>query len=157
MSEPDYLPLTPGTRLEYSVERSGESGRLLVEHLSAEGGVRVRRTWTGADGRAQVETSLAQRRADGVYFDGALALPAPARPGASWSSPPRRFRVESLDASAEVPAGRFADCLRVVYLIAEGDAGSGEKLFAPGVGLVRELCADEADPYEVSLVARGTA
>jgi hypothetical protein len=47
----------------------------------------------------------------------------------------------------------------VSYLIAAGDGGCGERLYAPGVGLARELCGDEADPFEVLLTAfsRGAA
>jgi hypothetical protein len=160
MSEPDYLPLLPGLRLEYEVRRAGETRGLVVEHSAAAGsGVIVRRTWTSEDGNAETETGRAERRADGVYFDGELALPMPARPGASWSRPPRAYRMAALDAAAETPAGNFSGCLRVVYLIAAGDGGSGERLYAPGVGLVRELCSDEADPFEVRLTAfsRGAA
>jgi len=154
MSAPDFLPLSPGRRLEYEVARAGETRRLVVEHLAGgAGGVTLRRTWTGADGRAETEDARAELRADGVYVDGALALPLPPRAGASWSLPPRRFRVESLSAAASTPAGEFAGCLRVGYLIAEGDGGSGERLYAPGVGLVREVCSDEADPFEVRLTA----
>lgn len=154
MSGPDFLPLTPGLRLEYRVSRAQETRSLLVEHLAAAGrGVILRRTWTAADGASETETSRAERREDGVYFDGLLALPLPARPGASWASPPREYRVEALDAAAETPAGTFGGCLRVGYLIAAGDGGCGERLYAPGVGLVRETCSDEADPFEVVLTA----
>jgi hypothetical protein len=159
MSEPDFLPLSPGLRLEYEVRGGGETKRLVVEHAAAPTGVIVRRTWTAADGKVETETSRAERRADGVYFDGELALPSPARPGASWSRAPRAYRVDVLDAAAETPAGKFSGCLRVTYLIAAGDGGAGERLYAPGVGLVRELCGDEADPFEVRLTAfvRGAA
>lgn len=153
MSAPDYLPLRPGLRLEYEVARAGGTRRLVVAHLAAaDGAVTVRRTWTDADGRAESEDARAERRADGVYLDGALVLPRPAHVGASWAQPPRRYRIEALDAAAAVPAGAFAGCLRVGYLIAEGDGGSGERLYAPGVGLVLERCSDEADPFEVRLL-----
>jgi hypothetical protein len=154
MNEPDYLPLSPGLRLEYEVRRAGESRRLVVEHAAAAGaGVTVRRTWTTADGSAETESSRAERRADGVYFDGELALPLPARNGAAWSRPPRSYRVEAAGVKAVTPAGTFSGCLRVGYLIAAGDGGCGERLYAPGVGLVRERCGDEADPFEVRLTA----
>ena len=154
MSAPEYLPLEPGLRLEYAVSRAQEVRTLVVEHVKAPGvGVLVRRTWTAPDRATQTETSRAERRADGVYFDGALALPEPPRPGAAWSSPPRAYRVESSGVSARTPAGTFAGCLRVGYLIAAGDGGCGERLYAPGVGLIRERCADEADPFEVALTA----
>lgn len=152
MTEPDWLPLAPGLRLEYEVRRSGETLRLVVEQRAADGGaVTVRRTWSGGSGPAETEESRLERRPDGVYADGGLVLPSPARVGAEWPAPPRRYRVEARDAAASVPAGEFTACLRVGYLIAEGDGGSGERVYAPGVGLVRELCSDEADPYEVTL------
>ena len=160
MSEPDFLPLSPGMRLEYEVRRAGETQGLVVEHSTDDGaGVIVRRTWTQEGGAMETETSRAERRADGVYFDGELALPRPAAPGVAWARPPRSYRVESLDASAETPAGKFSGCLRVGYLIAAGDGGCGERLYAPGVGLVREVCSDEADPFEVRLTSfsRGAA
>jgi hypothetical protein len=154
MSAPDYLPLEPGLRLEYAVSRAQETRELHVEHLPAPGGgVLLRRTWTAADGAKEAETSRAEKRADGVYVDGELLLPEPPRPGAEWLHPPRSYRVESAGAPASTPAGKFADCLRVSYLIAGGDAGCGERLYAPGVGLVWERCADEADPFEVALTA----
>jgi hypothetical protein len=155
---PDYLPLSPGLRLEYRVSRAQRTRTLVVEHSPAAGaGVVVRRTWTSPDGASETETSRAERRADGVYCDGVLVLPLPPRAGASWTQAPRRYRVESLDAAAETPAGKFTGCLSVGYLIAEGDGGSGERLYAPGVGLVRETCSDEADPFEVVLLARSRA
>ena len=160
MSGPDFLPLLPGLRLDYEVRRAGEVSRLAVEHSAGEGGgVLVRRTWTADDGSVETDASRAESRPDGTYFDGELILPRPARPGAAWSRPPRSFRIESLDAEAETPAGRFSGCLRVAYLIAAGDGGCGERLYAPGLGLVREVCGDEADPFEVRLTAfsRGAA
>lgn len=153
MSVPDYLPLKPGLRLEYELNRAQETRRLVVEHLAVPGGVAIRRTWTSPDGRTETETGSGERRGDGVYYDGVLILPLPPRVGASWALPPREYRVETLDDAVETPAGRFAGCLRVGYLIAAGDGGSGERLYAPGVGLVRELCSDEADPFEVVLTS----
>jgi hypothetical protein len=154
MSTADYLPLEPGLRLEYEVRRARGTRKLLVEHLAAPGGgVLLRRTWTAAGGSTEIETSRAERRAGGVYVDGELLLPEPPSPGVEWSFPPRSYRVESLDAAAKTPAGTFPDCLRVTYLIAGGDAGCGEREYARGVGLVRERCADEGDPFDVALTA----
>jgi hypothetical protein len=160
MSEPDFLPLLPGLRLEYEIRRAGEARTLVVEHSAGErGGILARRTWTSSDGSVETDASRAELRPDGVYFDAELILPRPARPGAGWSRPPRSYLVEALDAVADTPAGKFSGCLRVAYLIAAGDGGCGERLYASGVGLVRELCGDEADPFEVRLtaVSRGAA
>lgn len=154
----DFLPLEPGLRLEYALSRAQGRETLVVEHSSGpDGGVCVRRTWRASDGKKETETSRAERREGGVYFDGELVLPLPVRVGAAWARPPREYRVEDLDASAETPAGRFAGCLRVGYLIAAGDGGSGERFYAPGLGLVRETCADESDPFELVLTASSRA
>ncbi|OGR46157.1 MAG: hypothetical protein A2X37_06635 [Elusimicrobia bacterium GWA2_66_18] len=151
----DFLPLEPGLQLEYSLSRCLGRSSLIVEHFAGpEGCVSVRRTWSAPDGTTQSETSRAECRADGVYYDGELVLPLPARLGARWARPPREYRVEDLDAAAETLVGRFTGCLRVGYLIAGGDGGSGERLYAPGVGLVRETCADEADSFELVLTSR---
>jgi hypothetical protein len=42
-----------------------------------------------------------------------------------------------------------------VVLIAGGDSGTGERIYAPGVGLVRETLSDEGDPSERVLVTYG--
>jgi hypothetical protein len=142
----EYYPLEPGRVLSYELRRGGGRERLTLEFL--EGG-RLRRTWTGADGaRSSVET--AERRADGVYLGGELVLPAKA--GARWGAPPREYTLEGFSGRATVPAGSFTGCARVSYLIAGGDAGSGERFYAPGVGLVLETCRDESDPYETRLL-----
>jgi len=60
----------------------------------------------------------------------------------------RTMSSPALDAVTTVPAGTFRDCLKVSYLIAGGDAGYGERYYAPSIGFVREVCADESDPYE---------
>jgi len=43
--------------------------------------------------------------------------------------------------------------MHVDYLIAEGDGGSGERHYAPGVGLVKIVDNDEADPFKHELIA----
>ena len=43
--------------------------------------------------------------------------------------------------------------MRVAYLIAEGDGGSGERWYAPGVGLVKVVENDEAEPFAQELIA----
>ncbi|OGS37264.1 MAG: hypothetical protein A2506_04025 [Elusimicrobia bacterium RIFOXYD12_FULL_66_9] len=154
MSQPDFLPLVPGLHLEYALSRAQGRETLVVEHSAGpDGSVNVRRTWRTTEGKEESETSRAERRADGVYFDGELVLPLPPRAGVSWARPPREYRVEETSASAETPAGRFTGCLHVVYLIAAGDGGSGERFYAPGLGLVRETCADESDPFELVLTS----
>lgn len=145
----DYHPIEPGRRLEYELRRAGGTWSLTLEYL--EGGL-LRRTWKGPDG-AESATERVERRADGVYHGGVLVLPV--RQGTSWGVPPREYVLEGFTGRADVPAGRYEGCARVSYLIAGGDAGSGERLYAPGVGLVLETCRDESDPYETRLLRIG--
>lgn len=145
----DYHPIEPGRVLEYELRRAGGTWTLRLEYL--EGG-RLRRTWAGPDGtQSSVET--VERRPDGVYHAGVLVLPVKA--GTRWGVPPREYVLEGFSGRAEVPAGSFEGCARVSYLIAGGDAGSGERLYAPGVGLVLETCHEESDPYETRLLRIG--
>lgn len=149
MSAPDYHPIEPGLRLEYELRRAQGVERLVLEYLD---GGRLRRTWSGPDG-AEASVERVERREDGVYHAGELVLPLPPALGRRWELPPRSCWVAALDAAVETPAGRFEGCARVAYLIAGGDAGSGERLYAPGVGLVYEACREEADPYETRLLS----
>lgn len=156
MKLPDYHPVEAGLRLEYELRRAGGTWTLALDYLEArrEGErvvARLRRVWRGPDGeQSSVET--VERKPDGVYHAGQLVLPMPPARGRSWDYPPRQYRMEGLDGTAAVPAGEFKGCARVSYLIAGGDAGSGERLYAPGVGLVYEACREEADPYETRLL-----
>ncbi|MDX6770988.1 MAG: hypothetical protein SF051_15755 [Elusimicrobiota bacterium] len=159
MKVPDYHPIEAGRRLEYELRRAGGVWTLVVDCLEAtRQGDRVagklRRTWRGPDGE-QTSTETVERRPDGVYHAGRLVLPHPPVRGRSWDHPPRQYRLEGLDGAVEVPAGAYKGCARVSYLIAGGDAGSGERLYAPGVGLVHEACREEADPYETRLLRIG--
>lgn len=142
-----FFPLRAGARWEYAVEDSEGRSDLVVEVLSVETRgpavvARVRRTSRG--GTADYEARVDPREVRG---DGRLEFPVPPTVGAEWSSGSRSFRVESLHAAVETPAGRFSGCLRVSWLIAGGDGGSGERFYAPGVGLVCEVERDEAEPW----------
>ena len=72
--------------------------------------------------------------------------------GRKWRHYPNEYRISAFDAVTTVPAGTFKKCMKVSYLIAGGDGGVGERYYAPGVGLVRENCMDEGDPFEIELV-----
>lgn len=156
MKVPDYHPVEAGLRLEYQLRRAGGAWTLTLEYTDVrrEGErvlAKLRRVWKGPDGeQASVET--VEKRPDGVYHAGRMVLPHPPVRGKSWDHPPRQYRLEGLDGATTVPAGAYKGCARVSYLIAGGDAGSGERFYAPGVGLVYEACNEEADPYETRLL-----
>lgn len=160
MKLPDYHPVEAGLLLEYRLRRSGGEETLTLEYLESrrEGErvvARLRRTWRGGPEGERVSVETVEKRPDGVYHAGRLVLPHPPVKGKSWDHPPRSYRLEGLDGRAEVPAGRYQGCARVSYLIAGGDAGSGERFYAPGVGLVYEACREESDPYETRLLRIG--
>jgi len=140
-------------RLEYRHKSASETGGYVFEVVSAaeSGGVlRAHCRHTPLSAQKPYDFTLV-KDSRGVHRGRALELPLPARPGRRWARAPYSYRVDALDAVKTVPAGTFRGCLRVAYLVAGGDAGRGERLYAPGVGLICEICADETDPFELLL------
>ncbi len=153
--ERDYFPLLPGLVLAYRTKSLEGQGRLKIEVLSLEaaGGLlraKCRRT-SALAGRVKVSEFEVVQDERGVHADGGLDLPLPPDVGRRWSRGAASYAVEADDAVTTVPAGTYRGCLRVAYRLAGGDAGGGERFYAPGVGLVRELCTDETDPFELAL------
>ena len=150
----DFFPLVKGAVREFATERSTGKGTLKVEVLSVEtaGGVTTAKCRRTEDGKT-AEFSVV-KDAGGVREGADVEFNHPLAVGTEWISPPRRFWIEALDAEATTPAGKFTGCLRVAYLIAEGDGGSGERHYAPGVGLVKVVEHDEAEPFTVELTSR---
>lgn len=147
----DYFPLVPGAALTYRRRAPGaEEAALRVETL------RVRR----ASGRVEADCRAGGREflvvADDkeVRAGGEIEFVLPALPGRAWSRPPRDYRIEGLDGSADTPAGLFERCLVVGYETAGGDGGWGRRYYAPGVGLVLETCAGEDDSFELALTEK---
>ncbi len=152
----DYYPLSEGLSLEYETKNASGSGRMTIEVLSvrSERGAlkaRCRRT-TQWGQEKRVEEYDVLKDATGVYAGAEPEFPLPARIGHQWRRYPNEYEVADLDAVTTVPAGTFRHCLKVSYLIAGGDAGGGERYYAPSVGFVRETCSDENDPYEFTLL-----
>lgn len=150
----DYFPLVEGLALEYrSKSHEGDGGyRFEVVSAVQEGAGTVAhcRRIPSSGGRAYDFT--ARKDAAGVFCGKSKEFPLPAEPGRRWTRAPNSYEIAAVDAVKMVPAGTFRGCLRVVYRIAGGDAGCGERLYAPGVGFIYEMCADEADPFEILLV-----
>lgn len=153
----DFYPLDAGRFWVYETRSTRGSRRVREAILSAvsEGGTLRARGRSVIEGRTEGREFAVVKDAAGTRVDGLLELPEPPVLGASWEAAGDSCRIAALDAAVEVPGGRFTGCLRVAYLIAGGDAGSGEKHYAPGVGLVREVRSDEADPFERVLVSWG--
>ena len=148
----DFFPLVNGAVREYTSETAAGKGTFKIEVLTVavSGGKTVakcRRTvnWSGeppAVSEYEVVKDSAEVRSGGV-----IEFKLPVKIGAEWIISPRRYWIEALDAEVKTPAGSFKNCLRVAYLIAEGDGGSGERYYAPGVGLVKVVENDEGEPF----------
>lgn len=124
-----YLPLTADTVLAYETfaENSGDRGILMMQ---------VRRPRLGmveldVGGRVQ---RLALER-DGVRLvAGGWLLKAPLQPGARFKGQFGEVEITRVDASVEVPAGRFSGCVETV----EQSATAQRKVttvFCPEIGI----------------------
>lgn len=153
----DYFPLVKGAVREYATENSKGAGsyRFEVLEVSTKGAVttaKCRRTVKLPSEPETVAEVAVTKDDSGVHEGTDVEFKTPLKVGTEWASPPRRNWIEALDAAIETPAGKFKDCLKVAYLIAEGDGGSGERHYAPGVGLVKAVDNDEGEPFTYQLV-----
>lgn len=154
----DYFPLVKGAERQYAISKAQGQGILSIEVLSVEiaGGKTVAkcsRTLLWNQDLPEVTEFEVVVDASGVTSGGVPEFKLPAQKGAEWILSPRRYWIESLDAEVATTAGVFKHCLRVAYLIAEGDGGSGERYYAPGVGLVKIVENDEGDPFTHELIS----
>lgn len=154
----DFFPLAKGAMREYSMETAEGTGSYKIEVLevSTQNGTttaKCRRTIVWQDKPPQADEFLVVKDAHGVRTGETPEFKNPVKVGTEWILPPRRYWIEALDAAVETRAGKFKDCMRVAYLIAEGDGGSGERHYAPGIGLVKIVESDEADPFTHELIA----
>lgn len=155
---PDFFPLVKGAVREYSSGTALGKGAFKIEILSvATSGAKTiakcRRTVRGNGEPPAVAEFEAIKDAAEVRSGSATEFKLPVRKGVEWIVSPRRYWIEALDASIKTPAGSFTNCLRVAYLIAEGDGSSGERYYAPGVGLVKVVENDEGEPFTHELIA----
>lgn len=155
MPETRYFPLIAGLELEYQISAAEGIGTLKFQVLSLEtsGSITVaqcRRT-SAWNGKAETSGATVTVADNGVFSGKYREFPLPLAVGDGWDADPRRYEVESLSEEVSLPAGAFKGCLKVSYLIAGGDGGSGARYYAPGVGFVLESCNDEVGPFEKKL------
>ncbi len=154
----DYFPLRKGSVREYAAESAEGNGTIKIEVLSVAQNngattAKCRRTVNWNGGPPKVSEFEVVNDGKEVRADAGTEFRLPAKKGTEWIRSPRRYWIEALDAEVETRAGKFDDCMRVAYLIAEGDGGSGERHYAPGVGLVKVVENDEADPFSHELIS----
>ena len=158
MSTPDFFPLAKDSVRQYATSSARGKGLLSIEVLSLEtaGGETVaqcqKTVLLGNESPTVAEFEVVKNAAE-VRSDGSIEFKFPLKRGTEWIVSPRRYWIEALDAVVVTPAGSFSNCLRVAYLIAEGDGGSGERWYAPGVGLVKIVENDEGDPFTHELIS----
>lgn len=156
MAATDYYPLAKGLVLAYSSDSVEGPSTFKDECLA----VAVKGDKTTATFRKTVEEPgkppkvnefTVTRDSKGVYRYGEKELGLPVKLGKKWTISPREYKITSLTETITVPAGTFKDCLEISYLVAGGDGGSGQIYFAPGVGMIRTVCAEEDDSYKIDL------
>jgi hypothetical protein len=101
-------------------------------------------TVAGADGL---------RSSDSPLYGPRLEFPLPLVYNAVWNEGPDRNRVAALNAKIVVPAGTYNGCLKIATRLSGGDAGSAERYYAPGVGLVYEQIISEEKQETLKLTS----
>lgn len=163
--DPDWFPLMEGYKLTYHHTSTEFEGTEVVElELSdlrafrndAQAKVVLARTRMG--GKPEREEYLIKKTVKHVSAEGGvlklkrIEYPLPPVVGKRWVEEPDLSVVAALDASIEVPAGKFNRCLRVNTYLAGGDGGSALRYYAPGIGYVYEEYSSETWGSRVRLV-----
>jgi hypothetical protein len=136
-------PMIEGAQWVYDVHTGGDEPPTLgiFEVTSVEGARRSISNNRGMDSRGQVtygDAIVYEAEADGIRHvaSGAWVLRGPLRDGATWEAMGgRTARVVDLDASVEVPAGRYEHCVEVEETGGE-DGRTVRTVYCPEVGPV---------------------
>ncbi|HNW44344.1 MAG TPA: hypothetical protein PKI19_07560 [Elusimicrobiales bacterium] len=160
----DYFPLKEKTRYEYKFISSEFEGtaKIFIDILS----VRKKAGKLVAEARMIFElrdshtTTYTITRdpkwlttTDGVITGGRREFPLPAKEGAKWEEPPDSSEVVSLSDKVSIKSGKYAKCMKIVTLLAGGDAGKSVRYYAPGVGHILEEYNGEDKTCELELLA----
>jgi hypothetical protein len=125
-----YFPLEDGKIYAYVTREGTDTGMLVGKVRRADA--------THGELRLSNATKHFVYLPDGVAYDGgATILKAPFEAGTRWTGEHGgTTTITSIDTSVEVPAGRYAGCLRTVE---EGGRPTGsryESTYCPGIGMV---------------------
>jgi hypothetical protein len=93
------------------------------------------------------------RSSDSPLAGPRLEIPFPLVYNQVWNEGYDRNRVAALNAKIAVPAGTYNGCLKIVSKLGGGDAGSADRYYAPGVGLVYEQITAEESQQTLKLVS----
>ncbi|HAN04015.1 MAG TPA: hypothetical protein DCW72_02130 [Elusimicrobia bacterium] len=160
----DYFPLKDRTRFEYkftSTEFEG-TARVFIDILevkkkAAKLVASARMIFELRDSHTTEYTITRDAKwlttADGVIVGGRREFPLPPKEGAKWDESPDASEVVSLSDKVSIKAGKFANCMKIVTMLAGGDAGKSVRYYAPGVGYILEEYSGEDKTCELELVA----
>ena len=160
----DYFPLKEQTRYEYkftSTEFEG-SAKIFIDILSvakkaAKTVAQARMIFELRDSHTTEYTITRDGKwlttADGVITGGRREYPVAMKEGAKWEEYPDSSEVISLSDKVSIKAGKFAKCMKIVTMLAGGDAGKSVRYYAPGTGYILEEYNGEDKTCELELVA----
>ena len=160
----DYFPLKDKTRFEYkftSTEFEG-TARVFIDVLevkkkAAKLVAQARMIFELRDSHTTEYTITRDAKwlttADGVIIGGRREFPLPPKEGAKWDEYPDASEIVSLSDKVSIKAGKFANCMKIVTMLAGGDAGKSVRYYAPGVGYILEEYNGEDKTCELELVA----
>jgi len=160
----DYFPLKEKTRFEYkftSTEFEG-AAKIFIDILEVKKKAgklvaQARMVFELRDSHTTLYTITRDAKwlttTDGVITGGRREFPFPVKEDAKWEEPPDSSEVVSLSDKVSIKAGKFAKCMKIVTMLASGDAGKSVRYYAPGVGHILEEYNGEDKTCELELVA----
>ncbi|OGR77811.1 MAG: hypothetical protein A2X32_00085 [Elusimicrobia bacterium GWC2_64_44] len=162
----DYFPLKAQTRYEYKFTSTEFEGAakvfidiLEVKKKGAKTVAQARMIFELRDSHTTAYTITRDAKwlttADGVIIGGRREFPLPAKEGAKWDEHPDASEVVSLSDKVSIKAGKFANCMKIVTLLAGGDSGKSVRYYAPGVGYILEEYNGEDKTCELELLSVG--
>ncbi len=160
----DYFPLKENTRFEYKFTSTEFEGvaRVFIDILTVAKKAnkivaQARMIFELRDSHTTQYTITRDPKwlttADGVIIGGRREFPIPVREDAKWNEYPDASEIVSLSDKVSIKAGKFVRCMKIVTMLAGGDAGKSVRYYAPGVGYILEEYNGEDKTCELELVA----
>jgi len=160
----DYFPLKEKTRYEYKFTSTEFEGvaRVIIDILSVgkKAGKTVAQARMIFELRDSHTTEYVITRdakwlttADGVIIGGRREFSLPVKEGAKWDEYTDSSEIVSLSDKVSIKAGKFAKCMKIVTMLAGGDAGKTVRYYAPGTGYILEEYNGEDKTCELELVS----
>ncbi|PIU18612.1 MAG: hypothetical protein COT18_10155 [Elusimicrobia bacterium CG08_land_8_20_14_0_20_59_10] len=160
----DYFPLKEKTRYEYkftSTEFEG-TARIFIDILEVkkkDGKIvaQARMIFELRDSHTTPYTITRDAKwlttTDGVITGGRREFPLPVKEDVKWAESPDCSEVVSLSDKVSIKAGKFSKCMKIVTMLAGGDAGKSVRYYAPGTGYILEEYSGEDKTCELELLS----